>query len=368
MKFFRLLGVFILVLFFGFNCSGIQKGLKKMLRDIQPGYVQGEFIYDTAPFPECHASTVVESGGTLLAAWFGGTKEKNPDVGIWISRLVNEGWTTPVEVANGVQHTRKRYPCWNPVLFQPRKGPLMLFYKVGPNPREWWGMLMLSYDHGKTWDEPRRLPEDILGPVKNKPIQLLDGTLICGSSTENDGWKIQMEISPDLGKSWELVGPLNDPKRFNAIQPTILTYPGEKLQILCRSKEGFITESWSQDFGETWSKMKNSSLPNPNSGIDGVTLKDGRQLLVYNHTTTRPGGWGGPRTPLNVAVSADGEHWQAALVLETEPGEYSYPAVIQTSDGLVHTTYTWRRKKIKHVVIDPAQLVLKDMPAGEWPK
>ena len=80
-----------------------------------------------------------------------------------------------------------------------------------------------------------------------------------------------------------------------------------------------------------------------------MTLRDGRHLVVYNHATRA-------RTPLNVAVSDDGEAWEPALVLESEPGEYSYPAVIQTRDGLVHVTYTWKRQNIRHVVIDPATL------------
>jgi predicted neuraminidase len=334
----------------------------------QPGYLKGEFIFDSAPFPECHASTIEESGGILIAAWFGGTEEKNKDVGIWISRLVNGRWTIPLEVVNGIQHSKKRYPCWNPVLFQPVEGRLMLFYKVGPDPRNWWGELVSSGDFGSSWDLPRRLPEDILGPVKNKPIQLENGTLLCGSSTEHNGWIIQMEISPDLGNTWELITPLNDSKKLNAIQPTILTYGGNKMQILCRSKEGFITECWSYDGGKNWDDMKNTTLPNPNSGIDGVTLKDGRQILVYNHTTTLQGQWGGPRSPLNVAVSDDGKKWKAALILENEAGEYSYPAIIQTQDGLVHTTYTWKRKKVKHVVIDPAKLELSEFQNGQWPQ
>ena len=106
------------------------------------GLLKSEFIYETAPFPSCHASTLAEpSGGGLIAAWFGGTAEKNPDVGIWVARLDHGKWTPPVEVATGLQTNGKRLPCWNPVLFQPKTGPLMLFYKVGPTPDTWWGML-----------------------------------------------------------------------------------------------------------------------------------------------------------------------------------------------------------------------------------
>ena len=333
----------------------------------EPGVVKTEFVYETAPFPQCHASTIEETRGGLVAAWFGGTREKHPDVGIWFARQRGGKWTTPVEVANG-KRGDKRYPCWNPVLFHPKTGPLMLFYKVGPSPSTWWGEVLTSTDDGKTWSKSRRLPKGILGPVKNKPIQLPDGDLLCPSSSEHDGWRVHFERTGDLGRTWEHSGPINDGTRFGAIQPTLLTYADGRIQALNRSRQGRIVETWSRDGGRTWSPLAEMALPNPNAGLDGVTLADGRQLLVYNHTTIPEGEWGGPRSPLNVAVSEDGVVWQAALVLEDQPGEYSYPAVIQTADGLVHVTYTWRRTRIKHVVLDPAQLVLRPMQEGAWPE
>src|SRR5262245_48938216 len=115
----------------------------------QPGLMQSEFIYETAPFPECHASTIAESKGALVAAWLGGTRERHPDVGIWVAIKTGASWSAPVEAANGIESPTKRYPCWNPVLFQPKTGPLLLFYKVGPTPSSWWGMLMTSTDGGQ---------------------------------------------------------------------------------------------------------------------------------------------------------------------------------------------------------------------------
>lgn len=303
-----------------------------------------QFIYEEAPFPSCHASTIEETASGLIAAWFGGTDEGEPDVGIWTSRHENGKWTVPVEVANGVQPDGKRHPCWNPVLFQPRQGPLLLFYKVGPTPSRWWGMLMSSTDQGKTWSKPAKLPDEILGPIRSKPVQLADGTILCGSSSEHAGWKIHFERTSDLGKTWSRTKANSDPKEFAAIQPTILVHKNQ-LQALCRSRQSHITEVWSSDNGYTWSPMKATSLPNPSAGVDGLTLKDGRHLLVYNHT---PRG----RTPLNVAISTDGKEWAPLVTLESEPGEYSYPAMIQTRDGLVHITYTWKRKRIRHVVWD----------------
>jgi predicted neuraminidase len=219
-------------------------------------------------------------------------------------------------------------------------------------------MMMKSEDSGQSWSRPVRLPDDIAGPIKNKPVELGKGRFLCGSSTENHGWQVHLEWTDDLGKTWSRTGDLNDGKTGQAIQPTILLHGGDKLQILCRPKgTGKIMTSWSADNGQSWSKLEDTSLPNPNSGLDAVTLKDGRHLLVYNHTSKG-------RSPLNVAVSADGKAWQAAAVLENEPGEYSYPAVIQTSDGQVHITYTWQRKRVRHVVLDPAKLVLTQIQAA----
>lgn len=332
-----------------------------------PGVVLSEFIYENAPFPQCHASTLVETKGSLVAAWFGGTREGHPDVGIWVSRHEGGKWTVPVEVATGLEGGRPSqvispvFPCWNPVLFQPKTGPLLLFYKVGPSPSKWWGELTTSDDGGKTWGTVRRLPNGTLGPIKNKPVQLANGDLLCPTSSEHDGWRVHFERSRDLGKTWDIIGPVNDGKEFGAIQPSILFHGANRLQAVGRSRQGKVFQIWSEDGGQTWGKMTATPLPNPNSGTDAVTLRDGRQLIVYNHTAKG-------RSPLNVAVSRDGQAWQAAAVLESEPGEYSYPAVIQAADGIVHITYTWKRQRVKHVVVDPAKLDLKPMPDGAWPK
>jgi predicted neuraminidase len=315
---------------------------------------KSEFIYETAPFPSCHASTIEETPKGLVAAWFGGTEERNKDVGIWVSRLENGKWTAPVEAANGVQNKGIRYPTWNPVLFQMPQGELLLFYKVGPTPKDWWGMMRRSNDGGKTWSNGEVLPEGILGPIKNKPVLLKDGTLLCPTSSEDNGWRVHFEMTKDGGRTWSRSEAINDGKEFSAIQPSVLFLADGRLQILCRSKNGSVLEAFSSDQGKTWSNLKATSLPNPNSGTDAVTLKDGRQVLIYNHVTKESREWGGSRSPLNVAISDDGQTWKELAILENTPkAEFSYPAVIQTSDGKIHITYTWKREKIKHVVIQP---------------
>lgn len=364
-SFIKLLILSVFVLTSSMYTQGQTSKLPDPAKAGESGYISGELIFplDNKPTPECHASTIVETPTGILAAWFGGKHEKNKDVGIWVSHLKDGKWEKAVEVANGVQDSFTRYPCWNPVLFQANEGPLMLFYKVGPSPREWWGEMKTSEDGGRTWSSSRRLGSSrlgyLMGPVKNKPIQLEDGSILCPSSTEiiDKGqllWRVHFELTRDLGKSWEVIGPINDGVEFDAIQPSILTYGDGRMQILCRTMQDVISESWSEDGGLSWSKMTATSLPNPSAGTDAVTLEDGRQLLVYNHSgrgKKAPG-----RRILNVALSTDGIKWKPVLTLENQKGEYSYPAVIQTSDGMVHITYTYRRESVKHVVIDPRDL------------
>jgi predicted neuraminidase len=226
-------------------------------------------------------------------------------------------------------------------------------------------MLMTSADHGRTWSTARRLPDGILGPIKNKPVQLRDGALLCGSSTETEDrpsvWRVHFERTVDLAITWERIGPVHDGVEFSAIQPSILFLGESRLKAVGRTRQGKVFQIISEDNGRTWGTMSATSLPNPNAGTDALTLQDGRHLIVYNHT-------GRGRSPLNVAVSTDANEWKAALVLEDASGEYSYPAVIQTRDGRIHITYTWKRERVKHVVIEPDKLALRDMSAGNWPR
>lgn len=314
-----------------------------------------------APYPECHASTIVETApGQLVAAWFGGTKERNPDVGIWVARFAGGRWQRAAEVADGIQPDAPRLPAWNPVLFQAPRGPLFLFYKVGPSPSRWWGEVKTSADGGRTWSAARRLPEGILGPVKNKPIVLPDGAWLSASSTEGnpDGWLVHFEHSRDAGATWTKIGPVAKGPGFDAIQPSILVHRDGALQAVGRTKQGVVFQTWSRDGGRKWTPLTATDLPNPNSGTDAVTLADGRHLLVYNHTGHRANEPKGDRFPLDVAISKDGVTWTRVITLEREPvvSGYAYPAVIQTSDGRVHVTYTFGRKAIKHVILDPAKL------------
>jgi predicted neuraminidase len=307
------------------------------------GQIKQSFIYETAPFPECHASTIVETApGEFFAAWFGGTREGAKDVAIWGARWKEGVWGAPQEIAR-----ENNFSTYNPVLFHTKDKQLWLYYKFGLSPSTWNGAKISSADGGRTWRNKEYLAAGVYGPIKNKPLVMADGTIISGTSVETDyAWTAWVERSTDNGQSWTKHGPIvypDEPKGI--IQPAMVTI-GKTMRMYLRStlKIGFITYSDSKDGGKTWSSAKITNLPNPNSGIDAVTLKDGRIALIYNHT-------GKGRSPLNIAVSKDGDKWSEPIVLESEPGEYSYPAIIQAADGKVHATWTWKRKRVKHAVI-----------------
>jgi predicted neuraminidase len=308
--------------------------------------VLSEFLFREAPFSSCHASTVVETRkGSLLAAWFGGSHEGATDVAIYLTRHTEDEWSKPVPVARGASGES----CYNPVLFQPRRGPLMLFFKAGTEPEKWHGMLTTSTDDGHNWSTPAQLPDGILGPIKDKPLELDNGEILCGSSDESDGWTIHFEWTRDFGKTWGKSDPVNSPVDFDAIQPTVLKGRNHRIIALGRTQQSRVCYTTSDDGGKSWAPLSLLDVKNPNSGLDAVNLADGRFLMVYNDSEM-------DRSPLNVAISNNAIDWKPVLTLESDPGEYSYPSVIQTKDGLVHICYTWNRIRIRHVVLNPKSL------------
>ncbi|HTY39209.1 MAG TPA: sialidase family protein, partial [Bacteroidota bacterium] len=197
------------------------------------GIIKSELVFERAPFKSCHASTIAETPSGLVVAFFAGTREGSADVSIWVSRFIRGTWTPPKEVANGIQSGGEREPCWNPVLFQIPGGRLLLFYKVGPSPSEWWGMMARSTDGGATWSDPQRLPDGILGPIKNKPILLANGVLLAPSSTEHGNWNVHVESTRDEAVTWQRTASIPTDGVMNVIQPTIVTHRDGRLQMLC---------------------------------------------------------------------------------------------------------------------------------------
>jgi predicted neuraminidase len=339
-----------------------------------------EFIYQPgrAPFPESHASTLVElKRGEILAAWFGGTREGATDVAIWGARRDASGWSKPFEL---VRETGM--PCWNPVLFHTADGRLWLYYKFGPNPSSWTAGRLFSDDDGATWSVPEHLPAGVIGPVRAKPLILADGTIISGSSVESyQSWAAWIERSRDGGKNWDKIGPITVPpaedipdagalaaaaeegavanglnsgtqtklyppakSTIGIIQPVPVPIGPHHVRIYARAhtRAARIAAADSFDDGQHWTSAHYIDLPNPNSGIDAVRLKDGRIVMIYNHSYNK-------RNVLNLAVSRDGEHFRMFATLEKGDGQFSYPAMIQARDGSLRMTYTYQRRTIRYV-------------------
>lgn len=330
-----------------------------------------EFIMEEdREFDSAHASTLVElKNGNILAAWFGGSWEKGPDVGIWIGMRTNDGWKRPVCVAK-----TRAVTMWNPVLFQKQDGTIMLFYKVGVTISEWKTWVITSNDEGETFSEPKELVEGDCsggrGPVKNKPIRLLNGDILAPASLEGDTWDAFVDISEDEGNTWvksDLVPmrrssyniqmvdyPYDKHRCFGkgVIQPTLWQDESGDVHMMLRSTSSKIFRSDSTDNGRTWNVAYATSLPNNNSGIDLVKLPNGVLVLTYNPTENLPNYYKGSRTPLTVSYSEDnGETFKELLVLEDGPGGFAYPAIICNDNNEIFITYTWKRERIVYVKI-----------------
>ncbi len=313
---------------------------------------------------DCHSSCLIEaSPGILCAVWKGGPGkgmsniDLKQNVGIWLSLFKNGEWNAPkqiVETPNSV--------CWTPVLTKYPDGKLVLFFRVGSDPRHTISLSKYSLDGGVNWSDTEILPAGIVGPTKSKPIFDNNGNMICGCSVEvgspDDELKATacwIEILSN-DNHWSKYGPIEIPgKRFGCIEPTLFWGSNGSLKLLCRDRsnrvdlEGWIWVAESFDNGKTWSELKKTPLPNPDAGIDTLSLSNENILLIYNDSHT-------DRYPLTVALSNDnGNSWIPLLDLESESGEF--PSATLDSQGLVHVSYAHiptgkTQRRIKHVVID----------------
>ena len=314
-----------------------------------------EYIVPNPVTNASHASTLVElQQNELLAAWFGGKYEGAKDVSIYISSYKDQKWSAPKKIIEPLIKDADTLACWNPVLFKSKASNLYLFYKIGKNPREWFGAMIVSKDDGKTWSESKYLPQGILGPIRNKPIETTPGLILCGSSTESiddNKWRVFIESYSEATDSWTITD-INDKKNFDIIQPTFLEHSDKKIQILSRSRHNKLISSWSEDNGKTWQRTDSINVVNSNSGVDAVTLKD-KSFLLVNNPLKMGNDWFNGRNVLDVEYSKDGVNWKKLFDLENQKeGEFSYPAIIQTSDKKVHILYTYNRKFIKHTSFD----------------
>lgn len=349
--------IYLIISFFIFHCTQLTSLERKEM-----------IVEETVISPEiedfdCHSSCVIEtSHGVLCAVWKGGPgKGKSnidikKNVGVWLSRYENGKWIAPKQIVSAPDSV-----CWNPILAKDPAGKLLLFYRIGIDPRHAVSFLKYSTDGGHNWSNSEILPAGIGGPTKAKPLFDAEGNMICGSSIEvggpEDDFKATacwIEVFSKSKQQWSRYGPIEIPgKRFGCIEP-VLFWSTNGLKMLCRDRsnrvglDGWIWMAESKDLGRTWSQLEKTTLPNPDSGIEVLSLGNGKTLLFYNNSHVN-------RYPLSIAMSNDdGLTWTHVMDLETESGEF--PSAVLDSRGFVHITYAWapekKQRRIKHVILN----------------
>ena len=339
----------------------------------------------TTPGGSGHGATIAQTtSGVILAAWWSGP-ERAPETDIWMSRFINGTWSAPYRVFDG-EEVGSNYTCENCMLFQPENGPLMLFVLVGPAASKkpgdntiyyhnLCGYLKTSTSDGQTWSAPRALGHsasidggNLIGPTKNSPIQLPDGTILVASSNEyglleSRNWgafTFHFEESIDKGRTWQFVQRCNkaaDLATSQIIQPGFLLLGGSNLMVLGRdntpARNGFIPFSVSSDNGQTWSTIAEmSTLKHNKSAICPLTLSNGVHVCFVNRYPNST-----ERGTLDLMVSTAGTNWRLGLAVNSESDGYEahYPQAVQAADGKLHVVYTYNIKGkagvIRHAII-----------------
>lgn len=312
---------------------------------------------------DCHGSSLIEvSPGILCAAWKGdrarGTSncDMTQNVGIWISLCIDGKWNPPEQIVKTPHSV-----SWTPVLTKLPIGELRLFYRVGSNPRHTISLYKSSTDGGINWSQEEILPAGIVGPTKSKPVFDTEGNMICGSSVETGEPEEALKATAcwieilSNDNRWTKYGPIEIPgKRFGCIEPALFWGQDGTLKMVCRDRshrigsEGWIWIAESSDKGKTWSELQKTELPNPDSGIDAVSLDPKKVFLAYNQSHCN-------RFPLTIALSQDsGTSWIPLFDIEKNSGEF--PSILLDSQGHLHVTYAWTppgkiQRKIKYLKI-----------------
>lgn len=321
-----------------------------------------ELIFEKIPnFPVHHCSTITEAGnGDLLVSWYGGSYESSDDQVLFISRRKKgqRNWSTPEILVRSPGH-----PPGNALLFTDKTKRIWLVWgrMDGTQPMNrgtGWDACRLfartSSDNGYTWSKDEPFYGDTLGWLpRNLSITLNDGRLIVPMSDELHGHGVDWSFflsTADNGKTWLKSGLMKGGE-----QPTFIQRADSSLLAYLRVRPNIVA-SESHDGGKTWTDPKATQWKNPDSGISMRRLANGHVLLVFNNQDDA-------RSPLHIARSTDDAHtWESPLILETNPGEYSYPSVLQTLDGKIHIIYTYRRYSIKHVELNEYWLTHFERP------
>lgn len=309
-------------------------------------FFQSGYIFDPTPsMPMNHASTVaLMPDGDILCAWYAGSAEGARDVKIYAARLDAEtgSWSTPRVIADTPGRSEG-----NPVLFVDDGSRVWLYFVtihgVG------WQMAKMKYsvskDCGRTFGPATLFRKNYGWMPRNHIIRLQSGSLLMPLYHERKGYSFFMR-STDGGASWHEAGRILT--RPGNLQPAVVELEDGAVMALMRTwgKNGRTWKAESLDQGMTWSPAQEISIPNPRSALDMIMLESGSIVIAFNNSESK-------RTPLTVALSKDGgKSWPWMRDLENGEGRFSYPSLMQDSNGIIHVTYTYKRDTIKHAAFN----------------
>lgn len=312
-------------------------------------------IYDEIPgIPSCHCSSLIRlPNNQLHCAFFAGQYEKSPDVGIWGAQLSLNSekitWTKPKIIIKIPDHSMGS-PVW---YLTPQNRLFLFFHEMyhGKIIKGGWSTVNIQFissdDFGVTWSKPQFLRRLWFWVLRTQPIITNNDTVVLPVHREAGQYQSMFYINEklDLSGKWKRYGRLKTPK--GCLEPAIAKDIHGNLLCSLRTKDGRIYFSRSMNHGTHWTKPEPSNMPNPNAQTCLLSLQSGKILLIYNHASKG-------RSPLTVRTTSDlGLSWSKPKNIESEPNqEFSYPAAIQTEDGRIHISYTYKRKKIAYCRLD----------------
>ena len=345
------------------------------------------------PCTSNHASNLLQlANGDLLCTWFGGSMEGTADVCIYLARMDHKTgiWSEAQKMSADTSRSEQ-----NPVLFQKSTSELWLLYTGQLKTDQGTALVRIrkSFDDGNSWSPVEDLVPDVGTFIRHTPVINSAGTIVLpiwnSNIKEAFGHDNSLVLaSTDDGATWNRTAV---PTSTGCVHMNILS--NCQVAFYRRRQADFIFRSTSDDGGRTWSEPQPTSLPNNNSSVQARLLRDGRIVMIYNaiqasgsdnessippwiqdqqeflakcgELTEECAIWGVPRNPLVIASSEDmGITWKQEIVVEADAtlrsdhdekgsfiGDYSYPSIIETTDGNLQISYSYLRDYIKHVTI-----------------
>lgn len=318
-----------------------------------------------------HGPAIAEIGDDLIACWYSGTTEANPDAQILCSRSHDQGanWTPPsVVVAAGERAAgikAKNKSVGNVTLFVDARSRLWMIYAtIRARPFAGIGNLCmgwrcgrveakLSEDGGRNWTPAFAFDARDGALARSKPVSLADGNIVVPLYLEG-AHKSYLMIA-DLTHSAPGTLVLGQPRFLKGpplIQPSLIQWNNKLRAYLRDPARSSVWTATVDPTTATWTGAQATNLPNPNAAIDAFTDDAGRVVLIYNPSRR-------DRHTLRLASSLDGVRFQPGcdLAPKRTEGDVAYPYVIRSRDASWHVVYSAEAKRqIEHVRFDEVWL------------